>query len=101
MRRRVLPGHPYAKAAPGQPGGRFRPFFLAERVAARVLVDLDGLVELQLPTLDEVATELRDGRVSVLVDRVVAEHARLTLGLVDLIDDRLAVVALVAGALHR
>ena len=69
---------------------------LAERPAVAVLLDQNGLVEDQLSTLDEVATELVDSRVAVLVDRVGAEDRLLVLGLEHLIDDRLTVAALEA-----
>src|SRR3954451_3146893 len=74
---------------------------LAERVPARILLDRDGLVVRQLPVLHEEATELVGRDVAVLVDRVRAKHRLLVLGLEHLVDDRLAIVALVARTLHR
>src|SRR4051795_11605388 len=74
---------------------------LAERVPARILLDRDGLVVRQLPVLHEEAAELVGRDVAVLVDRVRAKHRLLVLGLEHLVDDRLAIVALVARTLHR
>src|SRR3954470_12287062 len=74
---------------------------LAERVPARILLDRDCLVVGQLPVLHEEASELVGRDVAVLVDRVRAKDRLLVLGLEHLVDDRLAIVALVARTLHR
>src|SRR3954449_10088947 len=82
------------------PGAEFS-LARAQRPAVAVLLDHHCLVEDQLAVLHQVATELVDGRIAVLVDRVGAEHALLALRLEHLLDDRRAVAALGTGALHR
>src|ERR1700754_4310106 len=66
--------------------------------AARV--GLDDLVERQLAVLDLVQTVIGERGVAVLVDVVRAEHRLTALGRVHLVDDGLALVALVAGLLY-
>src|SRR3954447_7712128 len=60
---------------------------------------LDDLVEHQLATLDLVSAVIGERGVAVGVDRVLAENRVTVLDLEELIDDGLAVVALVARVL--
>src|SRR5215210_3398686 len=76
-------------------GGKlFRPRPIQRQEACLVGRCLDGLVELQLATLDRVDAVVRQRRVAVLVERVRAEHALAVLRL----EDRLEHVLLLAGA---
>src|SRR4051812_23753604 len=83
------------------PGALIGKELAAERAAVAVLLEGDRLVVGELAVLDEEPAELVGRDVAVLVDRVRAEDRLLALRLKDLVDDRLAVVAFVAGALHR
>src|SRR5829696_5730100 len=60
---------------------------------------LDGLVELQLAAVDRVDAVVREGRITVLVDGVRAEHALAVLRIEDRLEDVLLLAGL--GALDR
>src|SRR5215210_6960639 len=80
-------------------GGKFRHRPIRRKEACLVGRCLDGLVELQLATLDRVDAVVRQRGVAVLVERVRAEHALAVLGLEERLEDVLLLAG--AGALDR
>src|SRR3954452_17299131 len=87
----------------GGTGGRRAGRGVMPRPAPRglALLGLDDLVEDELAALDLVSAVVRQRRVAVLVDRVLAQDRLAVLDLEERVDHGLAVVALVAGVLDR
>src|SRR3954465_6866673 len=90
-----------------RPAGR-RPVLGAPPLAVRMLrswsgagLRLQDLAEDELAALHDVRAVVRQRGVAVLVDRVAAEDGVAVLDLVERVDHRLAVVALVARVLDR